>query len=324
MKLRSHLYAPILFCAVLIFAGIAPLLTRLISQTGVDAFLSSTIIQMIVFLLPLAFYCKVTGFDVVSGLKFRAVSPTKIPFLLNMVLIFFVGTLLFRYFGLFFFDSAMAETPGVLQLSVKSENQILNALCAIILPAVFEEVLFRGILLEEYRPYGSAWTLAASSVMFAMLHLSMENFVYYLFMGLILGVITLASESIVPALVIHIGVNFSHEYLRPSVVEYLRQAGKSPLLPYLIVALFILLFVFMFSGLESIYRTRAYQELLQSRKELLRREVEKARAAQSEENGEEAPKRFLAFREIFLSPTFLAGVVIFVFLVSDLLKEVNA
>ncbi len=324
MKLKSNLYAPILFGVVMLFTGLTGLIVSVAQKFEMDLFLSSTIIQLIVYLLPLAFYCKVRGYDIVSTMNFRYVSPSKIPFLVNMALIFFVGSTLLRYFGLFFFDSAMVVTPSAVNIPVESTNGFLTIFCGIVLPAVFEELLFRGVLLEEYRSYGSYWSVAISTVMFAMLHLSLENFIYYLFMGVVFGIIALASDSVIPGILLHILVNLSHEYVRPSAVEYLRQAGKSPLLPYLLLGVFILLFVFMFSGLENIYQGKVYSELLQSRKELLRKEVEKARAIHNEETEESAGKKFLiVFREVFLTPTFLGCVVIFIGLVSQVFKEVS-
>lgn len=322
MKLKTNIYAPILFGVIMMLAGVASILSRVIDGIEVDAFLSSTVVQLIVFLLPLAFYCRVTNFDLVSGLKFRCVSFRRIPFLINMTLIFFVGSMLLRYLGLFAFEGAMVETPNAISFSAKSENSFLHLLGTMILPAVLEEVAFRGILLEEYRSYGAPWTVATTSLMFAMLHLSLENCAYYLFMGIVLAVITLASESLLPAVGLHILINVSHEYFRASVVEYLRQAGKSLILPYLLLALFLLLFIFMFSGLEKIYQNKAYHEILQSRKELLRRELEKAKAVQEEGTQESKGKAFWRIlKEIYLSPAFLATVVLFAFLVSNVLKR---
>lgn len=324
MNLKSNLYAPIFFGVILVFVGLAEPIVSVAQKFEMDLFLTSTIIQLIVFLLPLAFYCKVRGKDVVSTMKFRHVSPSKIPFLVNTALIFFVGSMLLRYMGLFFFDSAMVSTPSAVLIYVDSGNRFLTILCTILLPAVFEELVFRGVLLEEYRPYGSYWAVAVSAIMFAMVHISLENFFYYLFMGVVFGIIALASDSIVPGILLHILVNFSHEYLRFSVVEYLRQAGKSPLLPYILFAVFILLFIFMFSGLENIYQGKVYGELLQSRKELLRKEVEKARTIHQEEQEETSKKKFFnSFKEIFLTPTFLGCVVVFIGLVSQVFKEVS-
>ncbi|MBQ3075688.1 MAG: CPBP family intramembrane metalloprotease [Clostridia bacterium] len=321
MKLKSNTYAPILFGVILILVGIASILSRVIERVSVDAFLSSAIVQLIVFLLPIAFYCRVRGSGATAGLNFRFTAFKSLPFILNMALIFFVGSMLLRYVGLFFFEEAMVKTPDAVCFSAKSSNSFLHVLGTMILPAVLEEVAFRGILLEEYRPYGASWSVAISSLMFAMLHLSFENFAYYLFMGVVLGVITLASDSVLPAVALHLGISASHEYIRPAVVEYLRQAGKSMILPYLLLALFLILFVSMFSGLENIYQSKAFEEILQSRKELLRKELEKVRIARDDTPKESKGKAFLRIsREIFLSPTFLVCIVLFIFLASDVLK----
>ena len=88
--------------------------------------------------------------------------------------------------------------------------------------------------------------------------------------------------------------------------------------------MFLLLLVFMFSGLEGIYQDRAYEELLHSKRELLWKEVEKARADREEEEEEDQNKRLLGkLKEIFLSPSFLVCIVIFICLMSDVLKEVS-
>jgi len=65
LKLKPTTYAPILFGVILILTEIATVVGRIIEGVSVDAFLSSTIIRLIVFLLPLAFYCRVTEFDAV-------------------------------------------------------------------------------------------------------------------------------------------------------------------------------------------------------------------------------------------------------------------
>ena len=313
MKLKIGLYAPCLFGAFLVFAGISPLILSLAEGFSVGAFFSSLIAHFLVFLLPITFYCRTRSLDPLSDFNLRFLSAKKIPFLVLMVSIMVVGIFIFRYFGLFFFDSAFVDTPSVLSSFSKSNNRFLMFFSVILLPAVLEEALFRGIFLREYRVYGPFWAIGASSVMYAMAHLSLQNFFYYLFVGIMLGIITHIANSVLPAAIIHIGLNFSYFYFRPSAVEYLRQAGKSPLLPYILLALFLLLVVLLFSRLEAVYQDRVYGEILESRKEMLRKEVEKARMGRGEETEEIEKLSFFAhFRDIYLSPSFLVCIVIFI------------
>lgn len=311
MKSKTHLYAPLLFGAVLLLTGLSGLIVNLIARLSEDPLLAATVVQLLVYLLPLAFYCQVLSKNPIAELKLNYVAPRRIPFLLIVTLVFLVGVTVLRYLGLFFFDSAFLDTPGSVLLPDSDQNGFLGFLCVILLPAVLEEVMFRSVLLQEYRIYGDAWAIGISSVMFAMVHLSAENFLYYLFMGLVFGVMTAFSNSLVPSVILHVFMNYSYFHLRPSVVEYLRQAGKSPLLPYLLLGCFLLLVVMLFARLEYWYRDRAYDEMLSSRKELLRRELESNREGQEQEQKSYASV-FSAAKEIYLSPTFLACVAIFI------------
>ncbi len=322
MKLKSSLYAPILFGVILILAGMMAPLTTLLQRVSQEPFLSTAIIQLLVYLLPLAFYCRVRGLNLLSTLKFRYVTPKKIPFLVVTVLIFVTGTTILRYFGLFFFNGAFVDTPAAVYVPLESENGFLIALCGIVLPAILEELVFRGVLLEEYRSYGSCWAVGMSAVLFALIHASLENFFFYLFFGLILGVMTVFADSIVPGIVLQILMNASYFYFRPGVVEYLRQAGKSPLLPYLLLAFFLLLFVILFARLQTIYQDKAYEEMFQSRKELLRQEIERARSAREEAKQETRSATFFSvFKELYLSPTFLLSCAVFLCLALGIFEK---
>lgn len=315
MKPKSNLYAPILFSVILLLTAVAELMTKKVTGVSQNPFLATTILQLLVYFLPLAFYCRVRGLNLVNTVKLNRVSPKKIPLLVILSLILLGGIVLLRYFGLFFFQGAMVDTPGAIYVPHEAQNPFLVIVCNVLLPAALEECLFRGLILDEYRSYGPIFSVAVSSVMFAMVHTSPENFFYYLFLGVMLGILTSVSDSLVPALILRTALNYSHFYFRPTVVDYLRQAGKSPLLPYLMVGLFLALFVLLFARLETVYRDKVYDEMLSSRKEMLRRELEEAREKTEEEKQNPYMK---ALKEVFLSPTFLISLVIFIALVSPL------
>jgi len=318
VKLKSNFYAPLLFVAVLSLIGLSPGMVKLAESLSEDSFLSITIIQLLVYLIPLAFYCRVRNLNLVNTLKLSYFSAKKIPLLFVIALILLVGSALFRYMGLFWFPSAFLDTPATLHVPLESEEGFFTVLCAVILPAALEEFLFRGILMEEYRAYGSFWAVAITSVMYAMAHLSLENFLYYLFFGAFLGISAVFCDSVVPSITLHALTLFSYYYLRPSALNYLRQAGKSPLLPYLLAAVFLFLFYLMFARMEQFFQNQAYDELLQSRKELLRRELESFEEKSVEPV--QRRERFLSsLKEIFLSPTFLASVAIFISLITGIL-----
>lgn len=83
----------------------------------------------------------------------------------------------------------------------------------VVMAPLFEEFLFRGVILESIRArYGviAAWLL--SSALFALVHVHPTVAVNAFFMGLILGFIYLAAESIWASIVLH-AVNNGIAYL---------------------------------------------------------------------------------------------------------------
>jgi membrane protease YdiL (CAAX protease family) len=71
------------------------------------------------------------------------------------------------------------------------------------LPAVLEEILFRGLLMQSLRRFGNYFALIASSVLFAAAHQNLIKFPAMLFGGLVLGYVALNTNSLMPSVVMH-------------------------------------------------------------------------------------------------------------------------
>ena len=56
-----------------------------------------------------------------------------------------------------------------------------------ILPAIFEEWLYRGIIMKGLREFGDITAIILSSLMFAIMHGSMEQFIYQFIVGFAIG-----------------------------------------------------------------------------------------------------------------------------------------
>lgn len=82
--------------------------------------------------------------------------------------------------------------------------------CVALAPAICEEVLCRGTLLAGMRHSLGKWGgVIMSSFLFAVLHLSPERFLPQFTIGIALGVLTLRSGSLLPAVLLHFGHNAS-------------------------------------------------------------------------------------------------------------------
>ena len=77
-------------------------------------------------------------------------------------------------------------------------------LTAAVLPAVVEELFFRGALLSALEPYGTWPALLLSSLAFALIHGNLYNFAGPLAAGMIYGYMTYALDSVWPAIFAHL------------------------------------------------------------------------------------------------------------------------
>lgn len=81
--------------------------------------------------------------------------------------------------------------------------QAIYILYICILGPVLEEIIFRGIVLKSMKKYGEFTAIIFTSIIFAMFHLNLVQFMTPLLLGILLAFVTVKTDSIVPAIVIH-------------------------------------------------------------------------------------------------------------------------
>lgn len=84
----------------------------------------------------------------------------------------------------------------------------VNLITSAILPAFTEEFLFRGAILGSLKKFGNGVALFVSTVLFAFIHGNLVQIPFAFIAGLALGLITIESRSILPAIIIHFLNNF--------------------------------------------------------------------------------------------------------------------
>ena len=68
---------------------------------------------------------------------------------------------------------------------------------------VFEEIIFRGYILNNLRKYGNLTAIIVTSIFFSMFHFNLVQLVNPILMGIILSFIVIKSESIIPSIIVH-------------------------------------------------------------------------------------------------------------------------
>lgn len=80
---------------------------------------------------------------------------------------------------------------------------VLFAINATLIPAIFEEIAFRGVLMQSLRRFGDTFALVVSAVLFALAHPIPTQMPNAFLMGLTIGYFTLFTGSLRTGMLIH-------------------------------------------------------------------------------------------------------------------------
>ncbi len=99
-------------------------------------------------------------------------------------------------FGIVSPDSPVTMEPTATSLA-------LNLVVMAVLPALLEELLFRGLILQTLRPYGERLAVVLSALLFGLIHGGLTQSVFAFLVGLVLGWLAVSTGNIRPAIVLH-------------------------------------------------------------------------------------------------------------------------
>ena len=79
----------------------------------------------------------------------------------------------------------------------------VNIILLCVFPAVCEELLFRGMILNGLKQYGKLTAIFASAGLFALLHGNIDQLIYPFIFGIILALIACFTDSVIPTIIVH-------------------------------------------------------------------------------------------------------------------------
>lgn len=103
--------------------------------------------------------------------------------------------------GLFGGNSAPAQLPTT------AVGIALYFIYTCVLPAVLEEMLFRGMIQGLLRAWGSRFAILLSSLLFALLHTNLKAVIGVFFLSVLLGYVREVTRSVKPGMVLHFANN---------------------------------------------------------------------------------------------------------------------
>ncbi len=185
------------------FVVVLPLMLWPNMNRGALSMNMSALYELLILLLPVLLYWRkrpeIAGALRMSRPKGKHVAIAAGAGFVGLFLSSYIGTLwsvFLQALGLRLVDNSMSIGAGPMGL-------VAALLGYAVLPAICEEMTFRGAMLGAYERNGTARAVVITSVLFALLHASVEGFPVQLMLGLVMAHFAVNSDSIFPAMVCH-------------------------------------------------------------------------------------------------------------------------
>tara|TARA_R110000868_G_scaffold411500_1_gene704768 strand:- start:1245 stop:2234 length:990 start_codon:yes stop_codon:yes gene_type:complete len=147
-----------------------------------------------------------------------------------------------------FFQDLQDQMLEIITGFIKTENAVIYGLIYIALvPAIFEEIMFRGYIQRALeKSWGIRTAIIVSGFMFGAYHLQPSNLLPLSFLGMVFAYVTYISDSLIPAMILHFINNGSQVIYGSMNPEFLEQTDPTDIgVPWFMV----ILSVFVTSGL---------------------------------------------------------------------------
>lgn len=95
------------------------------------------------------------------------------------------------------------DLSGVTVVPETKEELMLSVIIVAAVPAVCEELLFRGYVLSAWEGRGTKYAILVSSVLFALMHGNIYGLPAYLFVGIIAGYLVFSLDSVYVGMIFH-------------------------------------------------------------------------------------------------------------------------
>ena len=126
-----------------------------------------------------------------------AFSSSVVGIIIASVLLTFFQTIGFAY------DVPMPTIPST------EIGKIMYLLIISVLPAIFEEILFRGFILQSLRRFGDLYAVIISALIFALYHGNFNQLPNAFIMGVAIAFLAVRTGSLIPGMILHFINNFA-------------------------------------------------------------------------------------------------------------------
>ena len=208
----------------------------------------------LIFLFPaLPLYLLMTKQKLNNILHFKPIGWKNAAYILfMMILLTPVTALLNTVTAPFFTNPATSIIDG---FTIKELPAAIIAIA--VLPAVIEEICFRGVILNASRGMSIKRAAIINGVLFAIIHMTPQQFLYTLFLGIIFTLFAIHTQSVLSSILAHFLANAPNTVILLIMLDGQETAGSSVELNtefFMVIGLLIVISTVFFLAFLKVYK----------------------------------------------------------------------
>lgn len=203
MTRRTNQFFLFVFIYFLLVSAVA---VPILMLFPISEMLLQFVVQFLIFIPILFIYLYTERVSAKECFSLRKIS------IKNAILCICIGFFVMPFMSLIVLLTSFLQ-PNLAEESMSSLNSsglFLMLVVTAVQPAIFEELVFRGIALHGYRQRGMRTALLMSAFLFAMLHMNLQQALYAFALGAIFAFLVQRTGSIFASILPHFTVNASN------------------------------------------------------------------------------------------------------------------
>lgn len=255
---KSCIYAPLLAVVTELLAIASSKISISSLERRDNIYIALVVIQLLVYIIPGIFYCKLRHKNDISTLRLSMAKPDRLYFAVVAAFTLFAVSAAFKllYIQLGIYKSDFAAYASYINISTfSSASDILYMIITFVfIPAVSKEFIFRSVIFGEYMNDGFGYIAPAviSSVMYAMIYFRIAAFPKYFIIGMILSLTSLIADSVIISMAASTIYGLLDVFSESYIANLMRSDYKL-LLVFVTVAMLLLFVTLFFAEAERLF-----------------------------------------------------------------------
>lgn len=170
---------------------------------SIEIYSGLLITEYILVLIPSILYIKMKGLSIKNTLKLNKISLKQIIYICGISIFTYPVAVFLNLIVITILTSFGEIFPSGVPMTSDPKVFLFSLFVIAISPAICEEIMFRGVIMNEYENISKRQAIIFSAILFGIFHVNIQNLVGPILLGIIFGITVYKTNSIYASMIGH-------------------------------------------------------------------------------------------------------------------------